>query len=84
MKRTSEAFRIRQGQHNNRSPPYVGFDFVLICKCNIFVIVEFVYAQVNEIQEYVQDSLKTTTITRRFISLRNYILNGSTNVQKAG
>ena len=28
LKRTSEAFRIQQGQHNNRSPPDVGF---LLC-----------------------------------------------------
>ena len=27
MKMTSEAFCIRLGQHSNRSPPYVGFDF---------------------------------------------------------
>ena len=27
LKRTYEAFRIQQGQHNNRSPPDVGFDF---------------------------------------------------------
>ena len=27
VKRTSGVFRIRQGQHNNRSPPDVGFAF---------------------------------------------------------
>ena len=39
LKRRSEVFRIQQGQHNNKSPPNVGFDFVLKCKCNILVIV---------------------------------------------
>ena len=53
LKRISEAFCIRQGQYSDRSPPYVGFDFVLRCKCNIFVIVEFVFVQVNETLEYV-------------------------------
>ena len=42
LNRTSEEFHI-QGQHSNRSPLDVGFDFVLKCKCNIFVIMEFVY-----------------------------------------
>ena len=55
-------FRIRQVQHSDKSPPYVGFDFVLRCKCNIFVIVEFVYVQVNETQDYVHDNLNTTTV----------------------
>ena len=27
LKRTSVAFRIQQGQHSNRIPPDVGFDF---------------------------------------------------------
>ena len=35
-------FHSRLGQHNNRSPLDVGFDFVLKFKYNIFVIVEFV------------------------------------------
>ena len=34
---------------------------VLECKCKIFVIVKFVYVQVNETQEYVQDNLNITT-----------------------
>ena len=43
LKRISKAFNIRQGQHNNRSPPDVGFLFlVLQCKCKVFIIVEFV------------------------------------------
>ena len=34
LNRTSEAFRIRQGPHNNRSPPGVGF-FILFCNVNV-------------------------------------------------
>ena len=43
LKRTPEAFRIQQGQYNNRSPPYVGFDFWFWnVNVKVFVIVEFV------------------------------------------
>ena len=57
------AFRIRQGQHSNRSPLNVGFDFRFYnVNVKVFVIMEFVYVQVNETQEYVQDSLNTTTM----------------------
>ena len=62
LKRTSETFRTCHGQHSSKSPPYIGFDFVLKYKCNIFVIVKFVYVQVNETQEYVHDSLNTATV----------------------
>ena len=37
LKRIFETFRIQQGQHNNKSPPDVGFFiFVLECKCKSF------------------------------------------------
>ena len=41
----------------------MGFDF-WFWNVNVkgFVIVEFVYVQINETQEYVQDSLNTTTV----------------------
>ena len=43
LKRTSEAFRIQQCQHSNRSPLDVGFDFwFLNVNVKVFVIVEFV------------------------------------------
>ena len=46
LKRTSEAFCTQQSQHNNRSPPDVGFDFwfwnVNIKVFFFFLIVEFV------------------------------------------
>ena len=60
---TFGVFRIRQGQHNNRSPLYVGFDFRFWnVNVKVFVIVEFVYVRVNGTQEYVHDSLNTTTV----------------------
>ena len=52
---TPEAFRIRQGQHNNKSLLDVGFDF-WFCNVKVFVIMEFVYVQVNGTEEYVQDT----------------------------
>ena len=55
-------FRIHQGQHNNRSPPYLGFDFQFLnVNVKVFVIVEFVYVQANETRECVHNSLNTTT-----------------------
>ena len=45
------------------SPLDVGFDFwFLNVNVKVFVIVKFVYVQVNGTQEYVQDSLNTTTV----------------------
>ena len=50
------AFRTRQGQHKNRSPPDVGYDFWFWnVNAKVFIIVEFIYVQVNGTQEYVQD-----------------------------
>ena len=38
FKRTSGIFHIRQGQHRNKSPPNVGFDFgFLFLFCNVNV-----------------------------------------------
>ena len=63
MKRTSEVFRICQGQHNNKSPSDVSFDiWFWNVNVKVFVIVEFIHVQVNGTREYVQDSLYTTTV----------------------
>ena len=44
LKRTSEAFHIRYGQHNNKSSPDIGFDFWFWnVNVKVFLIVEFVY-----------------------------------------
>ena len=54
---------MQQDQHHNRSTLDVGFlIFVLKCKCNILIIVELVYVQVNKTHEFVQDSLNTITV----------------------
>ena len=57
------AFRIRKGQHNNRSPPYVGF-FTLFCN----VIIKFcnsatcVSTSQWDSKINVQEHLNTTTV----------------------
>ena len=55
LKRTSEAFRIQQGEHSNRSPPDVGFDF-WFWNVNVkaFVISQHFYWQIVGFQVHAQ------------------------------